>query len=253
MSHIINPFQVNWTPAQLGSGLKAWYDAADLDTIVASAGAVSEWKDKSGNGFHLTQGSASLQPKTGTRSLGGRNVMDFDGSDDVLWAGTTGLFRNVGQGLICAVVEADEGTNEHAIIDISNGVSRGSGRSKLQIDADQWGIGGRRLDADSYTEKLFASPAYADSTPYVAVGIWDHTNNLVNVAIDGVLGTAVAYLGSGNTSDTDSVEAGVGARAQDPVDETFDGGIAEIIVVHNDITTATRQLIEGYLAWKWGI
>jgi hypothetical protein len=33
----------------------------------------------------------------------------------------------------------------------------------------------------------------------------------------------------------------------------FVGDIAEIIVIHNDVTTATREIIEGYLAHKYGL
>jgi len=43
----------------------------------------------------------------------------------------------------------------------------------------------------------------------------------------------------------------IGAR---PTGENyFNGLVGEIIVVHGDVTTATRQKIEGYLANKWNL
>lgn len=62
-------------------GLVAWYDAADTSTITHSGGAVSEWRDKSGNGYHLTQATGSQQPTTGTATINGRNVMRFVSND----------------------------------------------------------------------------------------------------------------------------------------------------------------------------
>jgi hypothetical protein len=36
--------------------------------------------------------------------------------------------------------------------------------------------------------------------------------------------------------------------AEDP-----NGDVAEIIVVNSALATADRQIIEGYLAWKWAL
>ena len=60
-----------------------WYDAADASTITdAGGGAVSTWKDKSGNNYDLTE--ATNRPTTGTRTINGLNTLDFDGVNDQL-------------------------------------------------------------------------------------------------------------------------------------------------------------------------
>lgn len=69
-----------WTPAALPS-LSLWLDASDSATITASGGSVSQWNDKSGAGNHVTQGTSSMQPTTGTTTLNGLNVVSFDGTD----------------------------------------------------------------------------------------------------------------------------------------------------------------------------
>lgn len=66
------------------SGLALWLDASDTATITQSAGAVSQWNDKSGNANHATQGMAANQPSTNTRTINGRNVIDFDGLNDTM-------------------------------------------------------------------------------------------------------------------------------------------------------------------------
>lgn len=72
-----------WSPADL-SGLAAWWDAADASTFTFSAGTVvSEWRDKSGNGHHLTQTTDANRPsRSATRN--GSGAVAFDGSNDYL-------------------------------------------------------------------------------------------------------------------------------------------------------------------------
>ena len=60
------------------SDIKLWLDASDTSTITHSSNAVSGWNDKSGNGFQL---QSFGDPSTGTRSLDGKNVIDFDGDE----------------------------------------------------------------------------------------------------------------------------------------------------------------------------
>lgn len=60
---------------------RAWYDASDTATITASGNSVSQLSDKSGNGLHITQGTASAQPTTNTITRNGRNALSFDGGD----------------------------------------------------------------------------------------------------------------------------------------------------------------------------
>ena len=60
---------------------RLWLDAADASTITASSGAVSEWRDKSGNGYAFTQATSTAQPTTGTTTQNGLNVISFDGGD----------------------------------------------------------------------------------------------------------------------------------------------------------------------------
>jgi hypothetical protein len=70
----------------------AWYDTSDtslMATSNAGTGAVTSGStvgylaDKSGNGWHLTQGTANNRP-TWNGSINGLTVLSFDGSNDVL-------------------------------------------------------------------------------------------------------------------------------------------------------------------------
>ena len=71
------PGRAGFQPTRL-QGLQLWLDANDKPTIVQSAGAVSQWNDKSGQGNNATQGSASLKPTTDSNTINGKNVLNFD-------------------------------------------------------------------------------------------------------------------------------------------------------------------------------
>jgi lysophospholipase L1-like esterase len=66
------------------SGLIYQQDSSDTSTITQSGGAVSAIADKTGLTAGAVQASATSQPITGTRTLNGKNVLDFDGSNDYL-------------------------------------------------------------------------------------------------------------------------------------------------------------------------
>ena len=86
---LLRPRATGFTPRSI-SGLVAWFDADDVSTFTLSGTAVSEWRDKSGNGYAVSQGTGNNQPsRTGT--VLGRATVDFDGSNDCLFADNTGI------------------------------------------------------------------------------------------------------------------------------------------------------------------
>lgn len=96
-----------FSPAEL-PGLAAWYRA---DLVVESGGAVSQWTDRSGNGYHLTQATGTLQPSLVT--TGGPNdqpFIRFDGVDDYL-RNATGLgAQPTHMFLVCVMSRSAPGT-----------------------------------------------------------------------------------------------------------------------------------------------
>jgi hypothetical protein len=57
--------------------LKAWYDASDTSTISVSSTRVTQWDDKSGNAYNLTQATDALRPYSGTRTVNSLNAIDY--------------------------------------------------------------------------------------------------------------------------------------------------------------------------------
>ena len=73
--------RVAFSPALLGPVL--WVDASDATTITLNGSTVSQWSDKSGNGRHLVQATASKQPAYSATTFNNRPGITFDGVDDI--------------------------------------------------------------------------------------------------------------------------------------------------------------------------
>ena len=78
LGEFLHVLSTGWTPASITTAL--WLDAADASTITIATG-VSQWNDKSGNGWNATQVTSANQPTPGVD--GGVNCLSFDGNDSM--------------------------------------------------------------------------------------------------------------------------------------------------------------------------
>lgn len=62
-------------PLTLSPG--AWWDASDASSITTSGTAVTEWRDKSGNGHHWTQTTSGYRPTYTTAAVNGLNAVTW--------------------------------------------------------------------------------------------------------------------------------------------------------------------------------
>ena len=240
-----------WTPAEISTAL--WLDAADAATITEVSGAVSEWSDKSGNGLHVSQGTASARPVRQVAEQNGLDVLRFDGSNDRLTRfSASHLGRNVGQLLVL-------GVRRHASVPTSNRILMCFSHStvtsfRATVEAGRTsskaGCGGRRLDANSFQQVV--SSANVTTGFQLQAADFRYSDADLYQYINGSLeGSSTSFQTAGNTSDTASERLAIGATVADTGSEWMNGDIAEIVVLHND--PANRQRVEGYLAHKWGL
>lgn len=223
-----------WTPANLGSELKAWF-RADAITGLNDGDAVATWSDSSGNGFSATQGTAGLRPVFKTNILNGLPAVRFTRSSAHRLS--TSLSASQQPESIAAVVIPASDHTGHILGSNGNG-----------------GRGLRRRDTNDDAQYVkFFTVDIADSTDTIPVGS--------ATILAATLG-ASTYLFSinGGTANTGShgqtLTAGrtshIGCSTGSGT-EAWDGDIPEIIVTHTDLSTANRQLLDGYLAWKYAI
>jgi hypothetical protein len=243
-----------WTPAYISTAL--WLDAADTSTITQSLGTVSQWNDKSGNNYHLSQATAALQPQYEAAGMNGKPALNnLDGR--LLQRGATPMFRNVDGATIVAVYRATfplagGAAANGMLVAVNGGAITGATRLSLTTTGARHSFGGRRLDADGYT--VVTSPTSLTADPTIWMGNADFANAQANTWLNGTADIAgAAFQAAGNTSDTNSFGIGLFNRFSGGLDTYDNTHVSEVLLINATLSSDDRQKLEGYLAHKWGL
>jgi hypothetical protein len=221
-----------------------WLDAADLSTITIATG-VSEWRDKSGNGRHVSQGTASQQPSYDAIN----GIVTFDGSNDFLSNATVGASGLTSVSFLTVMLMNAGGNNQDLPMGIGPTGSTGAVRC-LYRSSNGTTVGftgwGRDVASSAFS--------YDIGGQYRIIGAWNTqlaTPNNVRITRDGA--TPIAYTTNAalnTTADGFSVGSLRGAAVGSYYSNI---SVREIIVLYEAVSDLKRQLIEGYLAHKWGL
>ena len=231
-------FEINWTPANITTAL--WLDAADATTITLNSSTVSQWNDKSGNGRNMTQATALRQPTYTASGLNGLPVLSFNGDSltnaSYNWGNSSSsvfavLRKNTSAGYQNLIVTGT-GTNNNWSIGLESGTSK---YALFRILVGNM-VSNLICTADIPQQMCFTNTGQVSGTV------------TSNVYKDGTAGSSAISVSSANQG-----VVGIGIGSDAGFGETFNGYFAEIIIVPSIVSTADRQLIEGYLAWKWGL
>ena len=240
--------QTLWSPADLSAGLTLWFDAQDASTLVTDGGAVVEWRDRSGNGFHATQGTAADRPAHDSTGLNGRPSVVFDGTSDFLQLPTLPATSWTG-GLTAAVVGRATTASWSRWFDIGNGQNA----NNIFM--------GRNAGTTEMILRTFTAGAQGNGSVSPTVASGANSLHVATVAA-GAAGSAAASTywanGTAGTASTTFVPnavtraSGYLGRSNWTGDARLNGAISEIVLAPADLSTADRQRLEGYLAHKWG-
>lgn len=236
------------------SGASLWLDADDANTFSYSSGTrVSEWRDKSGNGYHFTQGTAAYQPNRNATVNGKSAVIlrEANGTGPYWvensswnWANqaftvltvirtNTGAFSAAfGQDLLGRVVLGVDSSNP-SILSISR-IGEATTASNLTIARDTvaqatWKSAG--VSAGSVTAQIYKNKVAANSTSTIAI---------TSTASRSMIGASRSNLAP-NVVDT--FQAGA----------TTSGVVCEVIVYPSQLNNTDREAVEQYLIDKWGV
>lgn len=225
-----------WTPVEIST--LAWYDASDTNTITETGGIVTLWTDKGSNGIDMAA-SLTQGPSTGTRTINDLNVLDFDSSstnnmadNDCCGNEFSGNFTAF---MVTAIDDADNSSD--SIFSYGQETAR-----YLSFRARDTSFSGEISGSGTANFNLTGGP-------------YEGGTNLFSVVFNATGTTCIAYVDG--TSRGSSALGSLAPRhlyiykaannSNGP-----DGAVAEYILVP-DVTTETRQRIEGYLAHKWGL
>ena len=236
----------------MGSGeFGGWYDPADLSTlwqdtagtvpVTADGQSVARIDDKSGNGIHLTQGTAGQQPLYKTD--GTLHWLEFDGTDDFLFSAT--LAQNImdGNGFMAAAFSVDV-TNYFGAVFSEELLTDAGPRVTLFGDTRS---SPRRLAnyGASGSDLLIDLTSQLDTN--------SHVSSLSNdgVTATGKLDGVIQGTVSGATTFASATRLELGQQlAAGP---RHDGKVFGAIIIDDLLTDAEQNDVIGYLSERAGI
>jgi len=259
----INPYQFAgalWTPAELGASLALWLDADDAATISLNGSTVSTWTDKSGNDNHVSNDTPSTQP-------------DYLATG---WNGKPTVFFTKAGGSFCSRQECR--TSPRIM----------TSRLRLYLSFSKqtmlgtWLLDGVVMPTQTFLPNGGSPVLQGISSVSTQIGVHntDIAATIIKVDVTSRLGKKIATVsraggtnGNGGavtvtstgfsqpTYQTDATQTWSSAAATGfQIGGRHAGGaaygdkyISEVVGCNTKLSTADRQKLEGYLAWKWGL
>ena len=238
-----------WTPGYL-STLAAWFDADNTADFTLSGTSVSSWASRGGSVSSLTvsQTLATNKPVRTASVMGGKSAVVFDGTNDFLTFSNT-TFLNSSDFTIGSAVARYSNKSWNAYL---GGTAGTNGMNVLfgwsngaRLSISVYGGGAHSLDMTVPAWSATTDEVHTGSISNAGYGVYQQGGTLsaTNTNTNRSSGWAGAALG--RSYDKDPVTAGTSTGY-------FYGRIGEIVIAKSVLSTADRQALEGYLAWKWG-
>jgi hypothetical protein len=235
------------------SGLQFWIDGADRSSITfASANRINGWNDKSGNGYNLSQSISGYQPtyfsnyiNLGTASNYYMNIPQAAVNNASSWS-MFFVFNPI-ESINYIMVKQFNGINTFNVFSMTKHTNIGGGPTLGTTNIFYF----RPLNSGP----LFTGPSALSLNTVQLISLrFDGTNLFYYV--NGNLGatTAGSFGIANQTGATNFTLGGWFTAPETPFDPVLTNfNLGELQFFNNAITTAQRQTVEGYLAWKWGI
>lgn len=211
------------------SGLHLHLDASDTATITASSGAVSQWNDKSTNGFNVSQATAANKPTTGVTTKNGLNVLDFGGND--LLTGNAGTQSDTD--MTCVGVFQTNKTNAEELL--------------LRFNSGLLMFFANRVDSYNMYLNTYQASTMNNDTSWHIVAYRASVSNGLDGYIDG--GTDQSFDSYSQLDLAGTIFVG----AQSATLRQMNGSIGELLVYNKRLSDSEMNSVGGYLDTKWNI
>ncbi|MFA9204920.1 MAG: hypothetical protein ACEQSH_00530 [Bacteroidia bacterium] len=229
-----------WTPALLGASVKRWFDAGA--GVTHASGAVSSWADQSGTGganSSADQATTANKPAYSATGWDGTlPAITFDGVNDFLRfdfsATPTAPFF-----FIAAIKDWSTGANDACLFRDSNATGAVAFRYAGQNGGANWAAYGN--------PNFIADNGIYTTAACVAEFYFNDTNGFI------------AETGTNSASSPSSTGNSTASTVNTDLGASVFGGsyagvtMGECLFFVGTLDTTTRQKLEGYFAWKWGV
>lgn len=236
----------SWAPTQV-PGCQMWLDGADQRATVLTGTAVTQWLDKSGNGNNLTPVGIYSNATIAYAYQNKLNVLDFTGSNVYQSPANSGAYPTD----VFFVIALKAGATRADILSLT----AASADDFTAITTGAYGTDYEWNQASTFGSRSF-NTGYTESVGRFVMMNWTLADyNMVLRRNTDVLRSADSYVWSKPTNAIYSL----GLRIDPYVywggvpDIPFDAYVAEIIAYSSVLSVYQRQLLEGNLAWKWGL
>jgi hypothetical protein len=244
------PFQVtqSFVPTQI-PGCQLWFDAADQTTFTYSSGSnLSQWRDKSSNAYSVIQPTASNQPALAQRAQNSLSGIQFSQSTYLYQTATS--MPNFTTGGSTSVLMAARNANNNDSWNIINTIwfdtGAGSATLRYHFSFNQNATDGTTL----YTNGALVGQVTSNAVAPSANALIGFTASATSQTIH-TNGSTNSYPGT-TLPDATGITDFIFNDARNNL-ASANTMIFEMVGYNTQITTAQRQLLEGYLAWKWGL
>lgn len=224
-----------WSPADITTVF--WYDPSDASTITTSGSSVTQASDKSGNGYTLSVITANKTgPTIGTRTLNGLNVFEFAATipnNQILENNSFAYAQATTPINIAMIIRCDD----EAVLDqdfLFSGTESSSPRIFMRRTT------GNQLQISNTSGIETPAGSATEGQDLLVIGQVNSSNSAIRLN-----GTQLA---SGNIGTDSFTSLNIGGNFGE--DQAVEGYIAEIIAFADN---SKQEIVEGYLAWKWGL
>jgi hypothetical protein len=230
-----------WQPLQV-SGCRVWLDGADASTITLTGSAVTQWRDKSG--------SANNYTNNGTLTYSNRGV-SFPGSSFMQNTSLTGFPFGTSPSLTTFIIFAYTNVNStRGLFSYGNVTCSKTG---YVVYADNGGSLGNLVLGTLYCGDLNVNGRVTANTITMVSDVVTYTGVSGSLTRAGFTnGGPMDNLPTNSTTGVNLTSSG-SSRLGDAAGGYLLGTMYEVLFYSASLSTAQRQQVEGYLAWKWGL
>lgn len=238
-----------WTPADFQSvTLAGYYDAEDNTKLTNVGGACSAWVDSANGANSVTQGTSASRPTiVATHALTGRQVLQFDGSDDNLGLAPCPHAVTGNMSMLVVGVQDALPADTTARYAVAEGLSTNNGQLIQRVVGGGVNRFGTRTGNGAGGSNQSNTIAVALDGRFVGVGRWDSTTTFA--VLNGVPGAANAVTMFGDTT-----RFRIGASNGSAPGGFWNGAVSAVLIVTGAMSAQDESNFTiwaaGRLGWR---